>query len=92
MNYYRLMAGSLTTANLATYQPGYVNYESKEKLHRISLQKDYINVTAYEKMPDFTYKAFNKPAFHVICPLNTYSADFFCYGEPVERLIVAIMP
>lgn len=92
MNYYRLMAGSLTTANLAEYQPGYISFDAKEDLHRIALRRDYNNITYFEKQPDFTYKAFVKPTYHVICPLNTYFFDFHCYGEPIEKPRIAILP
>lgn len=72
MNYYRLMAGSLNTVNLAFYQPNYSQPQTKEIWTGANLVRDYINTTAYRENEDLTFTPYQVPSYHVICPLNTY--------------------
>lgn len=47
MSYYRLMAGSFESANLATYQPEYNFTGDKSTLSNLKLRRDYINETGF---------------------------------------------
>lgn len=30
--------------------------------------------------------------YHTICPLYTYLLDTYCYSEPINRMIIAVLP
>jgi hypothetical protein len=55
MNYYRLMAGSLNTVNLAMYQPNYNQSQTKEIWKGANLVRDYINTTTFTENEDLTF-------------------------------------
>lgn len=49
MNYYRLMAGSYSTVNLAIHQSGYDFVNGQEKFTNAKLVRDFIDEIAWRK-------------------------------------------
>ena len=93
LNYFRLGADNLEPWNFAEVQPSYNFTETNPELEGANLVSDVIYTNEYIWNNDISLFELEQISnYHTVCPLYTYLNENFCYGQPLNKVKLTVIP
>ena len=88
-----MASGNMALFNMAEIANGYTFKNTNAMLNNVSLKPEYStrNDYTYDETSE-RYVAYPVKTYHTVCPLYTYFHANYCYSEPINQLILTVIP